>query len=54
MTYKLELFLVLKKKKKTHKYKINKKLCFIWFIYIGLLVFLHKINSFGIKIKNLD
>ena len=45
MTYKLELFLVLqKKKKKTHKYKINKKLCFIWFTYIGLLVFYTKLT----------
>ena len=44
MSYKLELFLVLpkkKKKKKTHKYKIIQKLYFLWFIYIGLLLFLH-------------
>ena len=39
MTYKLELFLVLKKKKKkTHKYKIIQKLCFLWFTHTGLLV----------------
>ena len=37
MTYKLELFLVLKKK--AHKYKIIQKLCFLWFIYIELLIF---------------
>ena len=28
MTYNLELFLVLQKKKKAHKYKIIQKICF--------------------------
>ena len=51
MTYKLELFLVLKKKKKTHKYKINKKLCFFMVYLYWTLRFLYEINSFGAKIK---
>ena len=38
MTYKLELFLVLQKKK-AYKYKIIQNLCFLWFTYIGLLIF---------------
>ena len=39
MTYKLELFLILpKKKKKAHKYKIIQKICVLWFTYIGLLI----------------
>ena len=41
MTYKLELFLVLQKKKKAHKYKIIQKLYFLWFTYSRLIVFLH-------------
>ena len=53
MTYKLELFLVLQKKK-THKYKIIQKLCFLWFTYIGLLVFYTKLTHFVQKLKNLD
>ena len=39
MTYKLELFLVLQKK--AHKYKIIQKLCFLWFTYIGLIIFFY-------------
>ena len=40
MTYKVELFLVIqKKKKKAHKYKIIQNLYFLWFTYIGLLFF---------------
>ena len=40
MTYKLELLLVLqKKKKKAYKYKIIQKLCFLWFTYIRLIFF---------------
>ena len=38
MTYKLELSLVLPKKKKAHKYKIIQKICVLWFTYIGLLI----------------
>ena len=55
MTYKLELFLVIpkKKKKKTHKYKIIKKLCFLWFTYIGLIVFYTKLTHFVQKLKKL-
>ena len=41
MTYNLKLFLVLEKRKKkkkreAHKYKINKKVCFLWLTYMGL------------------
>ena len=43
MTYKLELFLVLPKKR-AHKYKIIQKLCFLWFTYIGLFVFYTKLT----------
>ena len=52
MTYKLELFLVLKKK--AHKYKIIQKLCFLWFIYIELLVFYTKLTHLVQKLKKLD
>ena len=51
MTYKLELFLVLQKK--AHKYKIIQKLCFLWFTYIGLLVFYTKLIHLVQKLKNL-
>ena len=55
MTYKLELFLVIqKKKKKIHKYKIIQKLYFLWFTYIGLLVFYTKLTHLTQKFKNLD
>ena len=55
MTYKLELFLVIKrkKKKKAHKYKIIQKLCFLWFTYIGLLVFYTRLTHLTQKFKNL-
>ena len=50
MTYKLELFLVLKKK--THKYKIIQKLCFfLWFTYIRLLVFYTELTHLTQKLK---
>ena len=41
MTYKLELFLVVQKQKQKRliNIKIIQKLCFLWFTYIGLLVF---------------
>ena len=39
MSYKFELFLVLPKKKKAHKYKIIQKLSFLWFTYIEFLIF---------------
>ena len=42
MTYKLELFLVLQKN--AHNYKIIQKLCFLWFTYIGLLIFYTKLT----------
>ena len=53
MTYKIEFFLVLpqKKKKKTHKYKIIQKLCFLWFTCIGLFVFYTKLTHLVQKLK---
>ena len=51
MTYKLELFLVIQKK--THKYKIIQKLYFLWFTYIGLLVFYNKLTHLTQKLKKL-
>ena len=53
MTYKIEMFLVIKKKK-THIYKIIKKLYFLWFTYMGLLIFDTKLNHLTQKLKNLD
>ena len=53
MTYKLELFLVIQEKK-AHKYKIIQKLYFLWFTYIGLLVFYTKLTHWTQKFKNLD
>ena len=53
MTYKLELFLVLQKKM-AYKYNIIQKLCFLWFTYIGLLVFYTKLTHLAQKIKNFD
>ena len=52
MTYKLELFLVIQKK--THQYKIIQKLYFLWFTYIGLLVFYTKLTHLTQKLKKLD
>ena len=52
MTYKLELFLVLQEK--AHQYKIIQKLCFLWFTYIGLLIFYTKLTHLVQKLKNLD
>ena len=34
MTYKLDFFLVIQKKKKTHKYKIIQKLFFMIYLYL--------------------
>ena len=42
MTYKLEFFLVYKKN--AHRYKIIQKSSFLWFTYIGLLVFCTKLT----------
>ena len=54
MTYTLELFLVIqKKKKKAHKYKIIQKLYFLWFTYIEPLVFYTKLTHLTQKLKNL-
>ena len=52
VTYKLELFLVIQKK--AHKYKIIQKLYFLWFTFIGLLVFYTKLNHLTQKFKNID
>ena len=55
MTYKLELFLVLQKKKKKRliNIKIIQKLCFLWFTYIGLLVFYTKLTHLELKKKKI-
>ena len=55
MTYKLELFLVLQKKKKKRHINIKsfKNYVFLWFIYIGLLVFYTKLTHLVKKIKKL-
>ena len=55
MTYKLELFLVIqKKKKKAHKYKIIKKLYFLWFTCIRFLFFYTKLTHLTLKKLGLD
>ena len=54
MTYKFELFLILQNEKKAHKYKIIQKLCFLWFTYIGLIVFSTKLTHFVQKLKKID
>ena len=41
MTYKLELFLILQKKKKLINIKSFKNYIFLWFTYSRLIVFLH-------------
>ena len=41
MTYKLELFLVLQKKKRLINIKLFKNYIFLWFTYSRLIVFLH-------------
>ena len=51
MTYKLELLLIIQKK--AHKYKIIQKLCFLWFTYIGLLIFYTKLTHWIQKLKKL-
>ena len=50
VTYKLELFLVIQKKK-IHKYKIIQKLYFLLFTYIGLLIFYTKLTHLTQKLK---
>ena len=56
MTYKLELFLVVQKQKQKRliNIKIIQKLCFLWFTYIGLLVFYTKLTHLELKKKKLD
>ena len=49
MTYKLELFLIIYKK--GHIYKIIQKLYFLWFTYIGLLIFYTKLIHLTQKLK---
>ena len=51
MTYKFELFLIIQNEKKAHKYKIIQKLCFLWFTYVGLLVFYTKLIHLVQKLK---
>ena len=57
MTYKLELFLVLpkKKKKKTHKYKNHSRIMFFYGLFIlNSSIFYTKLTHLVQKIKNLD
>ena len=56
MTYKFELFLVIKKKKKKRliNMKSFKNYIFLWFTYIGLLVFYIKLTHLTQKLKKLD
>ena len=54
MTYKLELFLVLQKKKRFINIKSFKNYVFLWFTYIELLVFYTKLTYLIQKLKNLD
>ena len=49
MTYKLEFFLVLKKR--LINIKSIKNYVFLWFTYIGLLVFYTKLTHLGQKLK---
>ena len=49
MTYKFELFLVIKQK--AHKYKIIQKLYFLRFTYIKLLVFYIILTHLTQKLK---
>ena len=55
MTYKLELFLVVQKQKQKRliNIKIIQKLCFLWFTYIGLLVFYTKLTHLEFKKKKI-
>ena len=39
--------------KKAHKYKIIQKLYFLWFTYIGLLVFYTKLTHLTQKLKKI-
>ena len=54
MTYKLELFLVLQKKKRNINIKSFKNYVFLWFTYIELLAFYTKLTHLVQKLKNLD
>ena len=54
MTYKVELFLVLPKKKRLINIKSFKNYIFLWFTYIGLLIFNIKLTHLVQKLKNLD
>ena len=55
MTYKLELFFSsIKKKKRLINIKSFKNYVFLWFIYIGLLVFYTKLTHLAEKLKKLD
>ena len=53
MTYKLELFLVITKKMLIY-IKSFKNYIFLWFTYIGLLIFYTKLTYLTQKLKNLD
>ena len=51
MTYKLELFLVIQKK--LINIKSFKNYIFLWFTYMGLLIFDTKLNHLTQKLKTL-
>ena len=53
MTYKLKLFLVIQKKKKFINIKSFKNYIFLWFTYIGLLIFNIKLTHLVQKLKKL-
>ena len=53
MTYKLELFLVLQRKRLVN-IKSFKNYIFLWFTYIRFLVFYTKLTHLIKKLKNLD
>ena len=53
MTYTLELFLVLQKKRFINT-KSFKNYVFLWFTYIELLAFYTKLTHLVQKLKNLD
>ena len=52
MTYKLELFLVIQKKKGLINIKLFKNYIFLRFTYIRLLVFYTKLTHLTQKLKN--
>ena len=54
MTYKLELFLVLQRKRLINIKSFKNYVFFIWFTYIGLFIFYIKLTYLAQKSKNFD